>query len=735
MQANKKFFALAVALALGVAAAEGTPAGTDIKNTATATYANPADPNGPSLSSTSNEVVTKVLPKPDFDIVFQGNTPTDGGTQNAIGTTTSSTPNTTPGSDVDTPYTVLNNGNVPLTVNLAADTTGAASGQTVEYYLASDLTTPITSVTLPVDDPATPADEGKVEIVQRIKVPATAAPADVFGASPEGTVAGTGTTSTGNGYATGSTNYEEAKPENDDLQFHKVTMFTPGVTTSPNPNSPTNPTNPDGTTATPIPNDPVPVPTLAPGDTDPTKDTPPTEEKPGYPSSGDPTPTPIIPNLNGNIQEAYPKADPDTTPDQVTFTNTVKNTGTTADKVQLFPKEAVNPDGTLKPNYTYDPATATFTQPDGTKVQFLDPKTGQPIPQKDGSLYPEVDVPAGSEVYYQTRITFPDPDDSNTIAPITVEIGVDSLNDAGVSPDATTTNKIYPPAAEFGDSTTPQGADASPTPVQNVDPSKPVGAPLTSPDGTDSTAVFPMDVVNNGAYTDSFKLKGSVDINGTTVPVKYVDATTGAELAKDSNGDYITPVVAPGTEYKALAVIDVPSTAPSGDYTVQQSATGNYSTIPMTDNNDIIRVAVAGQVAVAKFTAKAPTAAGSETENGITNPADFTAQPTEAKPGDTLSYRIIGKNNYNAAADKFALCDVVPLNTTFESVALVPAPTAPAKAIYSADGGATWVATAPAPGSINPTNICVALDANSDNAPDALAAGATLSADFKVKVK
>ena len=138
-------------------------------------------------------------------------------------------------------------------------------------------------------------------------------------------------------------------------------------------------------------------------------------------------------------------------------------------------------------------------------------------------------------------------------------------------------------------------------------------------------------------------------------------------------------------------------------------------------------------MAVAKFVAKAGVAAGSNPVNGIDNPTDYTATGANgAKPGDTLSYKIIGKNGYNTPVAKFALCDTVPANTLFASVALNPAPS---KTIYSVDGGKNWTATAPAAGLVAGTVICAAPDVDGDTLPDALGAGSTLTADFSVTVK
>ena len=353
------------------------------------------------------------------------------------------------------------------------------------------------------------------------------------------------------------------------------------------------------------------------------------------------------------------------------------------------------------------------------------------------ATYPTVTVPNGSTVVYRTEVTYPDADDSNPIQPITVLIGADSLKDADLVSNSNTTDKIMPPAAQFGDTTPALGADAAPAPVQTVNPAgSPAG--ISSPDISDRTAVFPMDVVNNGQYNDSFTLSGTTVIGGVTVPVLYYDSA-GSLLPRvstdQSSPDYnkfITPVVAPGTEIKVYAVIDVPATAPAGDYTVSQSAVGNYSTIPMSDNNDIIRVAPAGSVAVAKFVAKSGVTAGSNPINGIDNPAGYTATGANGiLPGNTLSYKIIGKNNYNTSVANFALCDTVPVNTEFVSVALNPAPS---KTIYKI-GTAAWSTTAPTAGLAAGTVICVAPDVDGDNLPDSLASGATLTADFSVKVK
>ena len=130
---------------------------------------------------------------------------------------------------------------------------------------------------------------------------------------------------------------------------------------------------------------------------------------------------------------------------------------------------------------------------------------------------------------------------------------------------------------------------------------------MNSPADTDPTASFPMDLVNNGQYNDTFILSATTTVPGATVKYFYANFT---ELSKNTAGDYVSDVVAAGTELKVFAVIDVPSGTATGDYTVSQTATGYFSTIVLTDTNDIIRVTPFGKVGVAKFVAKSPTALG-----------------------------------------------------------------------------------------------------------------------------
>ena len=92
-------------------------------------------------------------------------------------------------------------------------------------------------------------------------------------------------------------------------------------------------------------------------------------------------------------------------------------------------------------------------------MQFLNPD-GTAVTVKTGAVYPTLSVPANSTAFYQTKVTYPDLDDSNPVSKVTISIDVDSTKDALFDPETggTTTDKIYPAAAQFGDSTAGQGA-------------------------------------------------------------------------------------------------------------------------------------------------------------------------------------------------------------------------------------------------------------------------------------
>ncbi len=108
------FFLMCLLFIITCASAEGTLAGTVIKNQASATY---KDASNNSLSSTSNEVITTVQPKYEFTVTPNGSIAVPGQSQNA-----------TVGNTVYYPYKLLNSSNIdetfqmlPLIVNVGAD--------------------------------------------------------------------------------------------------------------------------------------------------------------------------------------------------------------------------------------------------------------------------------------------------------------------------------------------------------------------------------------------------------------------------------------------------------------------------------------------------------------------------------------------------------------------------------------------------------------------------------------
>jgi hypothetical protein len=767
MKVNSRLIALMAALAAGSAAAAGTgttPAGTTISNTATASFTDPTSTTSAPASVNSNQVDTLVLPVPAFDITYDS-TDADAtkGDDSAINKIPADykTADALPGSTQVESYQLINNGNVSgYVVNLAANTTNSPTTlptSAVTYYAAAADTntdgvlspaeiaaaTPITSLTVPVDSAATPTlDEGIVKFFQVITVPSDAAAANVFSASPQGSApAGAGTTAV-NTYAA----VNEAAT---DLQYAQVTVFTPVVVVNP-PTVSTTVTPPTGTT--PVN---------------------------GYTDPNNPS-TPIV--VSADAQTAYPPADGNTTDDTVTFNINVGNPSTKTDVISLFPSAPVDPSAPAAPKapqYTsFDAATSTFTLSDGTKVQFLD-TTGAPLPTAvnpaDGKTYPVVTVAPNGSSDYAVKVTYPDsnPTATSNPAPYTFTVGGDSNNDSDINTNDTTVLKVLPAAMQFGDATGALGTDPAPATTQTVSP-KAAPAPgniTSSPDTTDNTAVFPMDIVNQGEYGDTYTLTTPTiafpNTAGTTTPAtyKYVDST-GAELTK-VGGNYVTPVVAPNTEYKVFLVVTVPDDAITGSTTIPQTATGNFSTIIANDPNDVVKVGIVNTkpvdptgptydpanpssstsgIAVAKYQA-----------NGATAPAPVAADTNAltAIPGDTLRYAIIAKNNYNTSVANFVLSDSAAANnvytySTFKGATATPVnftgiatPTVyykwtgtKAGAVVSSSGFVTAAPTATDMDTV--TTLEVAVNTNTDTAitaADIVPALASIRLDIEVTVK
>lgn len=770
MNATPRVLALMTALAAGTAAAAttNTTAGQIITNQATASFTDPTTLSA-ATPIVSNTVQTVVLPKPGFDIVYA-----DGSSDNTTATTPAATydkNNVLPGSTMTTSYVVVNTGNVNgYVVNLAADSAGGNAPQDVRYYLdanndgMADSATPITSVTLNADNPNTSAtDEGIVRILQVITVASTAATGAQYSASPAGsapagsvsvTDTSTGTTTA---YPYAALTEAQANPAstNGDLQYTRVTVFTPSVTNAPADGDPAAAGQQPPTTTVVVPPSATTVidpnnPTSAPG----TPGSPSDPTQPGYtdpPVAG--STGAVAVTVIGNVQTAYPPADTNAMADTVNFKNTVTTpAGSPADTVNLFP---VNPalnvgDAGYGAPYGTNNGDGSFTLPDGTVVRFLNADGSAPTlvtSPVDGKTYPVVSVPAGgATVGYVTQVSYPDSNSLSNPTPITVVVGADSGNDYNLVADATTTDRVLPPALQFGDSdASSPTANPGAQPTETVTPGAAVGSGAPVPGATaDSSAVFPMDIANPGEYADTYTLSGSVQVplsNGTTVTVsvRYVDSS-GAELPRNAAGQYITPVVDPNSEYKVFAVVDIPATArltvPGSPLTVFQTATSNYGNITLQDNNDRILVGTIGGITVDKYQA----VGGAPTQDaaGKTNKA--------ALPGETIYYAIVAKNSYNDGVRNFVLSDVsggatnVYSFTTFQSASVVlngfgayPS----ARALYRVNGAGLYLPTAPALGSVT-SGLDVVIDSNGDGAfdsADVFPSGATVTLNILATVK
>lgn len=705
----KQAFALMAALALGVAAAEGTPAGTQITNVAVATFDNPAD--GTQASSSSNTVTTTVLPRPDFDVVYRNLT--DGTTATSpVGEAAGQIPSAnvgerTPGQTLVTPYIIQNNGNVNgQSVTLAASTAGSPTAlptENVAYYVdnngdgAQDAGDTLISgpVSVPVDDPATAADEGILNIIQVITVPSDAPAGAQYAASPVATSdrfdPATSTTST---------------VTETDLQFSRVTVYTPSLTTAPVDGTPG-----DGTQDPPTTNVTPPGSTPVPGYVDPLN------------------PNNIV-AVTADGQNAYPKSDADANPDTANFTGSVTNGGTLPETVNLFPTTTTGPGGAPigQPN-----AEGYFSVPqaDGTTalVRFLD-SSGNPLPiGPDG--YPVLTVAPGETANYITQVVYPDPDSNpaNNPSAVQVIVGVDSLNDAGVAAEDTTTNTVFPAQLQFGDSTTGLGTDPTPATNQTVIPGT---TSLVPGNNSDGSAIFPMDVYNAGEYADTFTLSGSV-----VLPVNNADGTTSDVTVPvryfiDSNGDgtpdteiTTTPLVQPNQELKVFAVVDVPANAArtTTPATVTQTATGDYSTVTRQDNNNTITVGLdtSKNVAVTKAVSLA-----------------------EALPGQSLSYTITAKNNFNTSVPNLIVTESntntstnVFTYTTFQSVTATKTFTA-GTILYRFNSGSWQTSATPTGAAADVTRVDVGVDTNGDgtiSSADLFPASGQLDVTMNVLVK
>jgi uncharacterized repeat protein (TIGR01451 family) len=702
-----KSLALMAALVISTAFA-ATEAGTQITNTATATFTDPT--TSAAGSSASNVVSTLVLPVPNFTVTpnqTAGTTPDqDAPGQQKI--------DVLPGSVQEFTYVVTNTGNTPLVVQLdpRITITGVDRNDTdvqgLKYYSVSSTGTR----TLLTDSNGdglveTPAivSGAVLNIVQEYTVPGTATANQFYGANP----LATGLYDTTPDAASPSSNaYVTVVPDpvsgtgtlTDANNFNRVKVYSSSLLVGPiDANSP-------GGTA----------PTTG-GSTDGRQD-PPSVVTPGgtQPAYNDPNPnvtgTLVQVGINSNEQYAYPKADPEpVNPDRVTFINSVTNKGTLSDSFQLLPP-------TL---------TGGAPLPAGVSVKYFD-ASGNVLPTDPGTGYPVLqNVATGETRNFRVEVTYPDTASVNSPLPIiSILVGIDSLSDAGILADATGTDIVYTPDLAFGDATLAVGTSPSPIVNQTV-----------TPGTANNVAYYGMDVANLGGYADTFNVVGSVPVtltDGSTqvLPVVYytytdtnndgkftpgIDALGTALVDTNGDGKIDTGVVAPNAEAKIVGLVTIPATARTGTTVLTQRATAEYGGSIREDSNNF--GATNGDTLTVASTAS-------------TVRLKKTVDKASAKPGETLTYSITAANEYNTEVPNFVLTEQngtttnLFSNSTFSSVSASVGGGQSGSLLYrffTATGNSGWVASNILPASIpaaDVTRVDVGVNTNGDTTIDAL---------------
>lgn len=676
MKNSWKFAALLAALAAGSASAASTPAGTVITNTAEIVFT-PEGSTTPNPPIPSNPVTTTVLPVPDFTI-----TPNDNNSAGPRTAPTYAVPALTaaarPGDTVVFQYTLTNTGNVPnesYTLTNTPDPTGTVkTPENIRFY--------------PVSADTTGGPNGTPD--------GTLSAAEIAAATPITSISGVNqdvavkffqvytipTTAT----STDKFGADPTGDRQDNLAFNND----PAVPRDANNSNVTTVDRKDATVIGPK-NDP---------------------DGNGNPvtlpyQSTDTTPVTITPSA-ADTQTAQAT----TTTTVVTFTNTVQNTGNRPD--------------------VFDITTGQAGFPAGTTVELLKPETGTPLlTDTDGDGVPDVgSLNPGQTADLLVRVTFPAGSAPTTPGTQpTVTVTTTSSNDP--TKKDTTKDIVNLPGLSFGNPTPTPGGD--PTPVGTPELGQPgnPGTPIIPP--TTCTATSPdirstvaMEIANLGSAPDTFDVSGVAPIkltDGTTqnVAVRYfVDANgnkaldTGEVALTDTNGNGTpdTGVLAPGAELKLIAVVDVPCAAAAQTITLNQTAKSPTTGVTVTDKNDTITVG------------KTPVAAPSKT-----------VDKAEARPGETLTYTIIGKNTSNAKVTKAFIKDTLPANTTY--VSFTATSTATGTILYSTNG-TTWSATPIAAPQADGVTVYAGVDTNGNgdiDTDDVLAPGQEIKGTFTVSVK
>lgn len=670
MKKSWSLIALAAALAASAASA-ATTAGTEIKNQAEITFTPEATPNNPNPTPTttpSNEVTTTVLPVPSFTI-----TPNDGSTD------PTKPDYTKPGQtaavkpcdkNVSFPYTLANTGNVEgetYTLTNTPPTGTVKSPDNIRFYPAS----------------ADTNSDGKLDS------------AEIAASSPTTTVGPVAKGASVKFFQV----YDIPCTASDKDVFGADPTGTRNPQTDPklNPSTPVPQDGNNSNTSTVTRNDNV---VIGP------KQDPDGNGNPTTPPYQSPEGITITPSAS-DTQVAQAT----TTTTTVTFTNTVQNTGNRNDvlNIKVDPADIAGfPAGT----------TVTLLKPDGTPLTdtngdgILD--VGTVAPNGTADVLVKVTFPAGSQPTSGTQPT--------------VTVHVISSNDP--TKNDPTKDIVNLPGVVFGDPT-PSGANPDPvgtppagTPTEfpngSGNPSNPILPPATCT--TTIRTYIPMQVDNKGSAPDTFDITGNAPItlkSGTVVntPVVYYKDVngdgkldSGDTLLTDTNSNTTpdTGAIAAFSSVKLIAVVDVPCDAAAQVITLNQTAKSPTTKAEGSDKNDTITVGTSGKPTVVK-----------------------SVDLATAKPGDTVSYQIIGKNDSNANVTKAMVCDTVPANTTFVSIS---GSSTAGPVLYSNDGGNTWQS---APVTTPGSKLCVAPDTNGDgiiSTADILKPGQTINVDFKVKV-
>ncbi|MHA0042366.1 hypothetical protein [Deinococcus sp. PEB2-63] len=394
----------------------------------------------------------------------------------------------------------------------------------------------------------------------------------------------------------------------------------------------------------------------------------------------------------------------------ITFTNTVQNTGNRADVFDITTALAGFPTGT----------TVTLLKPDGTPLTDTDgdgvPDVGRLAPGATADILVKVTLPAGSA-----------PTAPGTLPTVTVTST--SSNDPSKKDD--TKDIVNLPGLSFGNPTPTPGGDptipGTPEAGQPGSPTSPILPPSTCTAGSPAIrSTVALEIANLGSAPDTFDVSGVAPIkltDGTTqnVAVQYFRDTNGnraldtGELAlTDTNGNGIpdTGALAPGAELKLIAAVDVPCAAAAQTITLNQTAKSPTTGVTVTDPNDTILVG------------KTPVAAPSKT-----------VDKAEARPGEQLTYTIIGKNTSNANVTKAFIKDTLPTNTTYVSFSATS--TATGTILYSTNG-TTWSATPIAAPQADGVTVYAGVDTNGNetiDTGDVLAPGQSITGTFVVTVK